>query len=219
MAAQYPIDGKWKVTSPFGWRIHPISKKKKHHNGVDLWSSAEPCWIEAPYGGIVIEVGKNDSSGNYVTLRHNIRGEYFTTKFMHMKDGSIKVRLGAVVTAGTPLGKMGATGMVTGKHLHWELHKGKKHTYSATGVGFIDPLPFWKALIAFEQTIATAPHPTPEPPAKPAPKPVVKTYTVKSGDTLTSIAAKFHTTVAKLAKLNKIKNVNLIKVGQKLKLA
>jgi len=43
--AQFPIDGKqgkaWKITSPFGWRVHPIEKIKKHHNGDDLWGPAD----------------------------------------------------------------------------------------------------------------------------------------------------------------------------------
>jgi len=49
--AQFPIDGKqgkaWKITSPFGWRVHPIEKIKKHHNGDDLWGPAEKIFCEA----------------------------------------------------------------------------------------------------------------------------------------------------------------------------
>lgn len=54
---------------------------------------------------------------------------------------------------------------------------------------------------------------------KPAPKPSTSTYTVKKGDTLSAIAAKYKTTVAKLAALNGIKNPNVISVGQKLKVS
>lgn len=228
MTAQMPIDGKFTVTSPMGWRIHPVTGKRSHHNGVDLWKAADPTWIEAPYAGLVIDSGKSASSGNYVTLRHKIRGEYYTTNFKHMKDGSVKVRVGARIEAGTALGKMGATGLVTGRHLHWELRKGKRHTYSATGVGFIDPIPFFKALIAWEKTIATAPHPTPDPtpanPPAPAPNPAPEpkpkpapVHTVKKGETLASIAPKYQTTWKALAALNRIENPNLIRVGQKLK--
>jgi murein DD-endopeptidase MepM/ murein hydrolase activator NlpD len=160
--AQYAIDGKpgkgWKVTSYMGWRIHPIKKVKKHHNGTDIWSSHEPCWIEAPYDGKVIAVGNNPSGfGNYVQLLHNIRGEWYVTLYGHMANGSIKVKKGQKVTAGTPLGKMGSTGMSTGKHLHWELCKGKKWVWSDTGKNFIEPVKFFTALIAWEKSIATAP--------------------------------------------------------------
>jgi murein DD-endopeptidase MepM/ murein hydrolase activator NlpD len=160
--AQQPIDGKlgkkWKVTSYMGWRIHPVLKTKKHHNGTDIWASAEPCWIEAPYAGKVVAVGNNPSGfGNSVTLMHKIKGQWYTTLYAHMANGSVKVKKGQKIEAGTPLGKMGSTGMSTGKHLHWELHKGKQHTWSATGAGYIEPVKFFKRLIEWEESIATAP--------------------------------------------------------------
>jgi murein DD-endopeptidase MepM/ murein hydrolase activator NlpD len=160
--AQYAIDGnpgkKWKVTSYMGWRIHPVLKEKKHHNGTDIWSSQEPCWIEAPYDGKVVAVGNNPSGfGNSVTLMHKIKGQWYTTLYAHMANGTVKVKKGQKIEAGTPLGKMGTTGMSTGKHLHWELHKGKQHIWSATGAGYIEPVKFFKRLIEWEKSIATAP--------------------------------------------------------------
>jgi hypothetical protein len=62
---------------------------------------------------------------------------------------------------------------------------------------------------------APAPKPAPAPAPKPAPAPVQKTYTVRSGDTLSSIATRFHTTVNAILKVNpKITNPNVISVGQ-----
>jgi murein DD-endopeptidase MepM/ murein hydrolase activator NlpD len=173
--AQYAIDGnpgkKWKVTSYMGWRIHPIHKDKRHHNGTDIWSSQEPCWIEAPYDGVVIAVGNNPAGfGNSVTLKHKIKGEWYTTLYAHMADGSVKVKKGQKIEAGSPLGKMGTTGMSTGKHLHWELHKGKVHTWNATGAGYIEPVKFFTHLIEWEKSIATAPvEAKPEDPIIPTP--------------------------------------------------
>jgi murein DD-endopeptidase MepM/ murein hydrolase activator NlpD len=122
-----------------------------------------------------------------------------------MQDGSIKVKKGQKIEAGTPLGKMGTTGMSTGKHLHWELRLGKVHTWNDTGKDYIEPIGFFKALIAMEASIASAPvvgndavvapAPThnaataakveaerkgvaPAPVAKPAVKPVAKPATV-----------------------------------------
>lgn len=269
MTAQFPIDGKfkkdWKVTSYMGYRIHPISHVRKHHNGTDIWSKHEPCVIEAPYAGKVIKVGNNPTGyGNYVILRHKIQGKNYITLYGHMKDGSVKVRTGQKVTAGTALGKMGSTGASTGKHLHWELQAGKNWVYSATGKNFIEPVKFFSHLIDFEKTAATAkveakeadpvaPAPThddagakaaekpvvenppmPKPvlenppmpmpngvaPVKPsvAPKPVQKIHKVKAGETLTSIAAKYSTSVGALVHLNKVENPNVIRIGQKIKL-
>lgn len=163
--AQFPIDGKlgkdFKVTSSAGPRINPVTKKKQFHNGTDIWSKHEPCWIEAPYAGVVVEARESTAPGggfgNFVVLRHKIDGKDYTTLYAHMADGSLKVKKGQKIDAGTILGKMGTTGMSTGKHLHWELHKGRKHVWSATGEGYIEPIAFFKALIAKEAAIATAP--------------------------------------------------------------
>jgi murein DD-endopeptidase MepM/ murein hydrolase activator NlpD len=180
MTAQYAIDGKpgkaWKVTSYMGWRIHPVHKDKRHHNGTDIWSGKEPCWIEAPYAGKVVSVGNNPAGfGNSVTLRHRIKGKVYTTLYAHMADGSIKVKAGQRIDAGTPLGKMGSTGMSTGKHLHWELHKGRVHTWNATGAGYIEPVNFFQRLIEWEKSIASA-----EVEAKPE-DPTIPTVTYETG--------------------------------------
>jgi murein DD-endopeptidase MepM/ murein hydrolase activator NlpD len=235
--AQQAIDGvqgkDWKITSLMGNRIHPVTKAPKHHNGTDIWSPMEPCWIEAPYDGVVVEARKSTAPGggfgNFVTLSHKINGEDYVTVYAHMLDDSIKVKPGQKIEAGTPLGKMGSTGMSTGKHLHWELQKSKKYAWNATGLNFIEPVAFFDALSKLEGVKGTAKVETaPDAPAAPAPVhgPDVSapapapagTYTVVKGDNLTKIAAKYGTTVAKLVELNAIKDPNLILIGQVLKL-
>ncbi len=158
---QFPIDGKlgkdFKITSLMGFRIHPVKKVKKHHNGTDIWSPHEPCWIEAPAAATVINIGNNPAGfGNSVTLRMKINGKIYVSVFAHMQNGSIKVKKGQRITAGTPLGKMGTTGMSTGKHLHWELQLGKNYHWNDVGKDFIEPIAFFKALIAHEASISTA---------------------------------------------------------------
>lgn len=250
---QYPIDGtpgkEWIVKSPMGWRIHPVKKEKKHHNGTDIipGKGAKNPYIEAFADGKVLKARKSDAAGGgfgwYVVLQHKIDGEYYTSLYAHMVEGSLQVKPGQKVTAGTVLGKMGTTGMSTGVHLHWEIWKGKEHGWSADGKGFVEPVGFVKALLAAEKAKgfahestpedaplvanindpkpakAAAPKPVAKKPAVKVDKPASKVYTVKSGDTLGKIAAANKTTVAALAKLNKITNVNKISVGQKIKLS
>jgi biotin carboxyl carrier protein len=167
--AQFPIDGKlgkdFKVTSYMGMRIHPVTKEKKHHNGTDIWSPHEPCWIEAPYEAKVVFAGPSklkkkdgepDGFGYYVQLLMKIDGKFYVSNFCHMQKGTIKVKAGQKIQAGTPLGKMGTSGMSTGKHLHWELQLGKSYAWNNVGKNFIEPIAFFKALIAKEKAIASA---------------------------------------------------------------
>jgi murein DD-endopeptidase MepM/ murein hydrolase activator NlpD len=243
--AQQAIDGvqgkDWKITSLMGNRIHPVTKAPKHHNGTDIWSPNEPCWIEAPFDGTVQEARKSTAAGggfgNFVRILHKINGEYYTTTYAHMLDDSVKVKPGQQIEAGTPIGKMGSTGMSTGKHLHWELQKGKTYAWNDQGLNFIEPVAFFDALIKLEAINGTAKDVTPaSAPVAPAPvhgkapqpkapvvapKPPVApagTYTVVKGDNLTRIAARNNTTVQRLVELNGIKNANLIQVGQVIKL-
>ncbi len=181
---QWPIDGKFgstfRVTSPFGWRMHPVRKVKAHHNGVDIWAPAETTYIESMFDGKVIFAGpsskrnKDGSVGGFgyhVQVLFNFRGEWYIATFAHMKQGSLKVKKGQKIAAGTILGIMGATGMVDGRHLHLEITKGKKYVWTADGKGFIDPIEFIKAAIRFERINATASDATPEDaPVQPAPK-------------------------------------------------
>lgn len=241
MATQFPIDGKqgknWKVTSFMGWRQDPLGRGgKRHHNGTDIWTGTEPCYIEAFHAGVVLHAGpskrrKADGSvggfGFHVVIRHKIDGKFYTSCYAHLKEGSIAVKKGQKVTAGTVLGKMGTTGDSTGKHLHFEIWQGKTHGWSANGKGFVEPIAFIKALIAKEKVVATAPHATPEASAvqplpvhstpkkveaKVATKPVApkvapkatpaKTYIVKSGDSYWAIGEAHGIDYKLLQKLN-----------------
>lgn len=167
--AQYPLDGRpgkdWKITSEMGWRIHPVKKTRKHHNGADIIGIGKgPFYIEAPYDGTVLKATKSTAAGggfgNYVILLHKINGKFYTTLYAHLKDGSIKVKPKQKVEAGTVLGIMGTTGMSTGVHLHWEMWAGKKHGWSADGSGFVNAVKFFKALIAQEKELEAAPKAT-----------------------------------------------------------
>ena len=193
---QMPLDGKfnkdWKVTSPFGWRIHPIEKYKKHHNGVDLWGPKPKIWNEAWHDGVVIAAGtsklKNpDGSlggvGWYVDIRSKINGESYVTRYAHMVENSLTVVKGEHVKAGARLGIMGNTGASAGRHLHFEICKGRTHRWTSDGSGFVNPLEFVKTTIqawelkasikgATPDTGEVLPAPVHEPVKKPkAPRP------------------------------------------------
>lgn len=193
---QYPIDGAmgktWKITSKMGWRIHPVKKEKKHHNGTDICGLGKgPWYIEAFADGKVLKAQVSTAPGggfgHYVVIQHKIDGEFYTSLYAHLVPGSIQVKPGQKVKAGTVLGKMGTSGMSTGVHLHWEIWKGKTHGWSPDGKGFVEPVGFVKALLAAERAKAFANEATPadapaeavpdlsKPAAKAAPKAPAKT--------------------------------------------
>lgn len=173
--AQMPIDGKlgktWKVSSLMGWRIHPVLKTKKHHNGTDVFGTSATTYIEAFYDGKVLhagpskvkkENGEPGGFGYYVVVQHKIDGKFYTSLYAHLKKGSIKVKAGQKIEAGTVLGVMGTTGMSTGVHLHWEIWIGKTHGWTSNGKGFVEPIAFTKALIAKEAVLVAGRASTPD---------------------------------------------------------
>lgn len=111
-----PVDGA-RITSGFGMRMHPVLGFSKMHKGVDFGAPTGTP-IFAAGNGTVVEIGKKGSYGNYVRLRHN--GEY-QTAYAHMSKFAKGLRKGDKVKQGEVIGYVGATGRVTGAHLHYEI--------------------------------------------------------------------------------------------------
>lgn len=111
-----PLVSRYAVTSGFGLRYHPVLHRTKLHTGIDLVASGDKT-IVAAADGVVKVRGYNPAYGNQVVLDH---GGGIETRYAHMSSfGSIKV--GQQIGAGTNLGVQGATGYVTGAHLHFEV--------------------------------------------------------------------------------------------------
>lgn len=109
-----------KITSPFGNRIHPITKQPQFHNGVDIGlpSGTE---IKAPFDAVVDTVAYNDIGGNNAILKLK---NGFTVGFAHMLKPAI-VKKGEAVKQGQVIGYVGSTGRSTGSHLHLTLKNEK----------------------------------------------------------------------------------------------
>ena len=103
------------ITSPFGWRYHPIYQTQKYHSGVDIGASYGATIVAAD-GGTIITAGSVSGYGNCVVINH---GNGITTLYGHMS--SIAVRVGQKVSKGQTIGYVGSTGNSTGPHLHWEV--------------------------------------------------------------------------------------------------
>ena len=114
-AFQWPTPGYYTVTSPYGYRIHPIFKTQKLHRGIDI---AVPSGVAvlAAADGVVIKSTYNSSYGYYVSINH---GGGLVTLYAH--NSSLAVSVGQSVKRGQKIANSGNTGNSTGPHLHYEV--------------------------------------------------------------------------------------------------
>lgn len=108
-----PVNGR--VTSPFGYRTHPISGQQSFHKGVDFGNSRGTS-IKASKGGTISHSGWISGYGNTIIINH---GNGQQTLYAHAD--SLSVSVGQSVSQGQEVAKVGSTGNSTGPHLHFEI--------------------------------------------------------------------------------------------------
>jgi hypothetical protein len=113
-----PVD-RPRVTSRFGNRRHPILGYSRMHRGVDF-GAPTGTRILAASDGVVDFVGWNRGYGRYVRIRHNAN---YQTAYAHLSSYAGGLRVGARVRQGQVIGRVGSSGMSTGPHLHYEVHR------------------------------------------------------------------------------------------------
>lgn len=113
---------KGRISSPYGWRVHPIENKRKWHNGVDI-AAPSGAVIKAPADGTVYYSGfENKWNGNTVRINHGIiNGVKVESVFIHLKG--INVTKNQIVKQGQQIGTVGSTGNSTGPHLHFSIYE------------------------------------------------------------------------------------------------
>lgn len=108
---RYPLD-RLHITSPFGVRIHPVTGARKMHSGID-YGSPKGSPVYAVAKGKVVVSDYDQYSGNKIAIRH---ADNSTSYYMHLSSRGVGV--GAQVTGGQVIGRVGSTGRSTGPHLH-----------------------------------------------------------------------------------------------------
>nr|WP_275658689.1 peptidoglycan DD-metalloendopeptidase family protein [Vibrio brasiliensis] len=111
-----PITGRYRLSSNFNPnRKHPVTGRISPHNGTD-WAVPTGTPIVSTGDGVVVMTRKHPYAGNYVVIQH---GSRYKTRYLHLSK--ILVRKGQKVSRGQRIGLSGATGRVTGPHIHYEL--------------------------------------------------------------------------------------------------
>ena len=117
---QCPLKKEYRISSPFGFRTHPLSGQRSFHGGVDMAVTvATPVYATA--SGMVAFAGRKGGYGRCVILKHAYG---FSTLYGHLI--AYYVKKGQPVKAGQPVGFVGSTGRSTGNHLHYETRKNGK---------------------------------------------------------------------------------------------
>ncbi len=119
------------------------------HTGVDLSDLGAGGPVHATAGGIVTYAGYYNGQGEMVRIKHYLpSGQVVYSQYEHMMWGSLQVYAGEIVAMGQTIGLVGATGFVTGAHLHFEIKStdeaGVGYTFGndALIVGYYEPISF-----------------------------------------------------------------------------
>lgn len=113
----FPVASYTRVSSDYGWRIHPTLKVEKFHNGIDL-AAPKGTAIYAAYDGVVAASAYSATMGNYVMINHG--GGLYT---IYMHASKLCVEKDEIVVRGEKIAEVGTTGRSTGNHLHFTVRK------------------------------------------------------------------------------------------------
>lgn len=104
-----------RISSPYGYRTHPVTKKQSFHPALDL-TAKHGTPIYAPASGVVVYAKTKGAYGNFMLLTHSFG---FQTAYGHLSRFAVKS--GDYVTKGQKIAYVGSTGRSTGPHLHYEV--------------------------------------------------------------------------------------------------
>ncbi|MDD3752059.1 MAG: peptidoglycan DD-metalloendopeptidase family protein [Sedimentibacter sp.] len=111
----WPVPGHYRITSPYGGRIHPITGVWSTHGGTDI-AAPNGTSIVASNDGVVIYAGYHYSYGNYIIVDHN---GGIATLYAHCSK--LLASNGQAVSKGETIALIGSTGESTGNHIHFEV--------------------------------------------------------------------------------------------------
>jgi len=121
------------ISSEYGWRAHPKTKKSQYHKGIDISTKSADAQIFSTAEGKVTKVGFNKKLGIFIIINHRYQTQ---TVYGHLSK--VYVQENQLIEAGELIGIIGDSGEVTATHLHYEIiHKGVS----------IDPIKFRERIL------------------------------------------------------------------------
>jgi murein DD-endopeptidase len=114
----YPTVTPYRISSKYGMRIHPVTKQKRFHNGVDIACPIGTFLKNTIASGKCVKIGFDDLNGNYLRIEHD---NGLLTSYAHLSK--VIVKEGNEVSLGEVFALTGNTGLGTGAHVHFRVRK------------------------------------------------------------------------------------------------
>lgn len=128
-SGSWPVPGYSRISSPYGYRIHPIFNTKKMHTGIDIPAPTGTPAVSIDQGKVIFS-GTKGGYGKTIMIQHD---DGKVTLYAH--NSELIVSVGQRVQKGQVVSKIGSTGNSTGPHLHFEVRINGKH---------VNPVPYIK---------------------------------------------------------------------------
>ncbi len=136
----FPVENFQSYTSPFGYRISPVTGEQQFHNGLDM-AAPRGSYVRSWWAGKVVSVSDDTACGTSVSIESGTWKHSYCHMEGHVessgdrlylvdRDGGIQIGEGQNIPVGARIGRVGMTGSTTGPHLHWTLKYND---------GYIDP--------------------------------------------------------------------------------
>ena len=126
-SGSWPVPGYSRISSPYGYRIHPIFNTRKMHTGIDVPAPTGTPTVSIDSGKVIF-AGTKGGYGKTVMIQHD---DGKVTLYAH--NHQLNVSVGQRVQKGQVVAKIGSTGNSTGPHLHFEVRINGKH---------VNPVPY-----------------------------------------------------------------------------
>ena len=120
----WPTNSGYTISSPFGYRINPVTGARELHSGIDISGTGYGSPVYASNNGTIKEIQFHWSYGNYILIDH---GNGYYSLYAHMSKFAAGLNVGSIVERGQQIGYIGMTGTATGPHLHYEIRNCERY--------------------------------------------------------------------------------------------